>query len=59
MTPESKKSSELTAYTPPYIKEALLNYVQQHPDMTASKFIKDAVKEKLAAVGAFGETKRV
>jgi len=45
----------LTAYTPAYIKQALTAYVLQHPEVTASKFIKDAIHDKLMTVGAISK----
>ena len=46
------KKQRLTAYTPAYIKQALTAYVLLHPEVTASKFIRDAINEKLVIVGA-------
>ena len=59
MTPKQIAKTRLTAYTPSYIKDALVQYVTDHPDMTVSKFIKDAVREKLTEVGAITKPRRI
>ena len=43
--------TRLTAYTPAYIKLALREYVRRHPGISISKFVKDAVHDKLVEVG--------
>ena len=52
MTPEKIFSQRIVAYTPPYVKIKLIDYVSQHPDLTVSKFITDAVRDKLRKLGA-------
>lgn len=49
--------TRIVAYTPPYVKENLNAYVNLHPDMTMSKFITDAVRDKLRSVGALSGKK--
>ena len=48
MTPEQIAKQRSTSYFPPYLKRKVYCYVEKHDDMTISKFIKDAVKEKVA-----------
>lgn len=52
MRPEQIAEQRIVAYTPPYVKALLSAYVNKHPDMTVSKFITDAVREKLRELGA-------
>jgi hypothetical protein len=59
MTPEQIAKTRIIAYTPSYIKTALIDYVTQHPDITVSKFVKDAVRQKLIEVGAISKLRRV
>lgn len=50
MTPEQDKASRVTAFPPPYVKEKLVEYVNNHDDMTISEFVSDAIKEHLKRV---------
>ena len=59
MTPKQISKTRITAYTPAYIKQAMLQYVLDHPDMTVSKFVKDAVREKLTEVGAITKPRTI
>ena len=51
MTLEKVSEQRIVAYTPPYVKTKLKDYVNQHPDMTVSKFITDEVRDKLRKLG--------
>ena len=52
MTSEKISAKKIVTYTPPYIKEKVTEYVNRHADITVSKFITDAVRDKLREVGA-------
>ena len=56
MTPEKIAEQRIVAYTPPYVKAKLNAYINQHPDMTMSKFITDAVRDKLRQLGALSKS---
>ena len=43
--------TRITAYTPAYINLALQKYVRKHPGTSISKFVKEAVHDKLVEVG--------
>lgn len=57
MTPEQDKASRITAFPPPYVKEQVLEYVNQHEDMTVSTFVTDAIKEHIKRVKGSNMTK--
>ena len=52
MTSEKIAEQKIVTYTPPYIKEKVTDYVNRHADITVSKFITDAVRDKLRQLGA-------
>ena len=52
MTSEKVSEQKIVAYTSPYIKDKVREYVNRHEDITVSKFITDAVRSKLRQVGA-------
>jgi len=58
MTSEKIAEKKIVAYTPPYIKEKVTQYVNRHTDITVSKFITDAVRDKLRQVGALPKGSR-
>lgn len=57
MSPEKQAEQRIVAYTPPYVKAKLNAYVSLHPELNMSKFITDAVREKLRSVGALPSKK--
>jgi len=58
MLPEKRSDQKIVTYTPPYIKEKVTEYVNRHADITVSKFITDAVRDKLRQVGALPKGSR-
>lgn len=52
MRPNKIAQKKIVAYTAPYLKEKVTEYVNEHTDITMSKFITDAVRDKLRQVGA-------